>query len=114
MSKSNAEMHALIAKEVHPGADIKIAHPSPMRAHSEIYICAVSGKTFNLLATNPDGTPTTQAKADALDVLRWISVSNVETDQETAIIYELNCCHPGLSQEAIFAAASSIIKEGKG
>lgn len=104
---TNAEKYAKIAKAVWTDALIltHVWEPSDLVPFPfDDYVTIESGHkvhTFNLLATNPDGTPTTQAKADALDVLVWLLNSNT---------YEL-IAFIGNPCETIFNAAWEVVKD---
>ena len=67
---SNAEKHAVIAAKVWPDAVLGGYSKQVCILESE-----TKGRWFNLLATNPDGSPTIQAKADAIDTSAELSIN---------------------------------------
>jgi len=112
--KSNAEKHAEIAKKVFIDAKVKVvdgwgsdlvpvAYCTRQRLQSE------PPTLFDLLATDPDGTPTTQAKADALDVLEWLA------RHDSHAYFDFRYLAMGMFDndnpcEAIFNAACEVVK----
>lgn len=102
---NDAEKHAEIAKRVYPDADIATcSKPHNLRipcsiANGAKYIY-VDGIEFNLLVTNSDGTPTTQAKSDCFDVIMFLLTIGGN--------YKLGTKNP---TKAIFNAAWEVVKD---
>lgn len=69
----NAKAHAMIAEKIWPDREAYIKKDQTPHRHPlwRPDVCAVDGENFNLLATNADGTPTTQADSDGSKVLKW-------------------------------------------
>jgi len=123
--RSNAEKHAKIAKAVWPDALIFLRQVGDddftlqLPEKPYVWIDDVSSE-FNLLATNPDGTPTTQAKADALDTEEvlglcvcvdggFYTVYQWGEDQELVLVYSSDG-QKMKRPEAIFNAAWEVVK----
>ena len=110
----NAKAHARIAETVFPNLDVTvdlndnvwIGHPLSMVPEK-----------FNLLATDADGNPTTQAKADALDVLAWMNMYFIDGDGNQVLneveindsVHELLCSSPSLRPCDVFNAAKAML-----
>ena len=124
--KSNAQKHAEIAEAVWPDARVKVVEGWGQDLVAMTYctrqrLQSEHPTLFDLLATNPDGTPTTQAKADSFDTMlamnlnkptkgnydsEWFCLTDEDAPISAGIFYTPsdNPC------EAIFNAAWEVVK----